>query len=239
MIALKFKHDFFILSYSYNVASRLPDFLSIFLELQLQLISRNKPHIIFFRENESSDSLLVQAELPFNFDVILSLLLLKLFVIISFQLDERLKNLFVLLRILISQQNLLERFLFRFLLKVVNSSLRLFLPHILQIVDLLDVDLPAFPLFEFRRRFDQPVDDHLVLKKRRPVLGVPVAVLNLVETRLSTKENDDDFSFGSHKAEDKSVLIPTMIALKRGLYFRLLVQLETLMLRFNHVKDSM
>jgi hypothetical protein len=75
--------------------------MSIFLKLQLEFISRNQPHIILFREQKDSQPFLIRAPVPLDLDVILSLLLLKLLIIVGFQLDQGLKDVLVLLRVLV------------------------------------------------------------------------------------------------------------------------------------------
>ena len=54
-------------------------------------------------------SLLVDGPLPSHFDIALSLALLKLLVVVGFQLDQRLEDLLVLLWVLIPGQHLLVR----------------------------------------------------------------------------------------------------------------------------------
>jgi len=91
-------------------------------------------------------------------------LLLKLFVVVSLQLDEWLKNLLVLLRVLIAQEYLLEGFFLWFLSQVVDSCLGLFLPHFLEVVDLLNGNLACTSLFFLRWWSDQPANQTFILK---------------------------------------------------------------------------
>lgn len=87
------------------MSSALPLDLAIYFISELKLISWNESHVILIWENEVCHLFLIDAPVPSDLDVGLSLRFFELFVVICLEPDQRLKNFFVLLWVFITEEN--------------------------------------------------------------------------------------------------------------------------------------
>lgn len=100
---LDLEADLLVLRDLDDVAARLPlDLAFRVLHLELQLVAGHESDVVLVRENEVGESFFVLL-VPADAHVLLRLALLELLVVVGLEPDQRLENLFVLLRVLVAQ----------------------------------------------------------------------------------------------------------------------------------------
>lgn len=152
------------------MADALPSLVQFALIPQPQLVTHGEPDFttLQLRKAEPRNTLLVQTQIPTNSDICLSLTLLEPFVVVGFDFDERSEDVLVLIRVLVAQENRLRFVIDTGLLEVLESSIGIFSPKILQTVDLVKGDLARAELLGFAGWFDQPGQKRAVIYKGRP-----------------------------------------------------------------------
>lgn len=110
------------------MAPALPLYLPIYLISQFELVSRNEPHVILIWEYEVCHLFLVYAPVPTDLDVGLSLGFFELLVVVCLQSDQRLKNFFVLFRVLVAEKDWLLKFFKHNMVKVIECGMNVCLP---------------------------------------------------------------------------------------------------------------
>lgn len=142
------------------MTSTLPSYLAVVVLIEkFKFITRHKPNIVFVWKNKESHYLLVEVVIKPDLDVPLSLRFFETFVVISFQSNQRLKDIFVLSRVLIPQQNGLHSSL---LLLLVGSQVSylgqgFFFPEIFKLINFLGSNLSGALKLNVRRVLNKPV----------------------------------------------------------------------------------
>jgi hypothetical protein len=122
--------------------SGLPLCRTFMVILNFELVARYKTDIIsIVWKIEVGKSLISHAFIPPYTNTVLSLARFEIFVVVGLELNQRLKNFFVLLGISVSKQDWLLRLFNSCDPQVLDVSLGLIFPHLFKQVDLLRPDL--------------------------------------------------------------------------------------------------
>ena len=79
--------------------------MAVKLILQFEFITRDQLDVVFIREYKKGTLFVVDIVIPSDLDISLGLALLVLLVVVCLKLDQGLENLFVLLWVLVSEEN--------------------------------------------------------------------------------------------------------------------------------------
>lgn len=175
----EFKLDLLIHN-SDNMASTLPSHLAVVVLIQkFKLITRDKPNVVFVWKDKEGHYLLVEVVIKPDLDVPLSLRFFETFVVIGFQSNQRLKDIFVLSRVLIPQQNGLHSslLLFLFVSQVSYLGQGFLFPEIFKLINFLGSNLSGALELNVRRVLNKPVKDCLVFNQGLPVFHIPLTIL--------------------------------------------------------------
>lgn len=230
-----------------DVADAIPvaTFEATAVELKPQLVTDGEPNLAALELGHAKpgNALLVETDVPANDDVVLRLRLLDLLVVVSFNLDERAKDVLVLVGVLVPEEgglsrwasalpsrgdlgslDILEQNWLRLLVDtcaadVLKICVRVVLPHLLELVDLVEADLARAQLLLLGRHLDEPREEGPVVDDGRPLRSVPDDVLGGGHRRawLTTEEDDDRVALGRDEAEHENVLAAAVVALGRRL----------------------
>lgn len=124
--------------------STFPLGLPIMVIFKFKLVTGHKSYIVFIRKHEISSLFIVYIPIPSYLDIGLSLRFFELLIIIGLKLDEGLKNLFILFRILVSQEHWLLKFLNNDSIELFELSIGICFPKFLEPTQLLGCDFPGF-----------------------------------------------------------------------------------------------
>ena len=113
------------------MSSALPLDLAIHLISELELISWHKSNVILIWEYEVCHLFLIDAPVPPDLNIGLSLRFFELFVVICFKPDQRFKNFFVLFWVFITQENWLLKFFKHNMVEVIKRGGCICLPEVL------------------------------------------------------------------------------------------------------------
>jgi len=124
------------------MAFALPLGLTIFIILQFELVTRNQPNVIVdILEHEERLPPLRETPTPPDPNIFLGLTLLVTLIVVSFESNQRLEYLPILLGIAVAQQHRLLCFLRQGHSQIFDAGERLFLPKLFKPVYLLGLDL--------------------------------------------------------------------------------------------------
>mmetsp|Transcript_14828 Transcript_14828/g.28550 ORF Transcript_14828/g.28550 Transcript_14828/m.28550 type:complete len:338 (+) Transcript_14828:3813-4826(+) len=189
-------------------------------EAQVELVSGHEAQlIVILGEEEPRDALLVQAHVPPHRDAILGLRLLGHLVVVRLQLNQRAKDVLMLVGVLISQSNGLRLVINAGLFKILPRCIRVCFPQLLHFVDLLGGDLAHTQLLLFGWHLDQPGQEAAVHNQRLPRGQVPVHVFQAVrrEAGLSAQQHHDVLCARVDEPQQEHVAAPAVVALEQRL----------------------
>mmetsp|Transcript_18544 Transcript_18544/g.43512 ORF Transcript_18544/g.43512 Transcript_18544/m.43512 type:complete len:278 (+) Transcript_18544:2345-3178(+) len=188
---------------------------------QPQLVTSHQTEfVVFFREHEIGNTLLVETNIPVNCQIILGLRLLHFLVIISFELNKWPKDILVLVRVLVSGHDGLWLLIEAWFFEILESGAGILLPQLLQLVDLRGRNLACASLLLLRWHLHKPGEEAFVgIDQRQPLRQVPVHILETVgvQARLAAEQNHHRLRLGRNETKEKGVATTTVVALKNGL----------------------
>ena len=120
------------------------------------------------REAEPRYALLVETDVPADSDVGLGLTFLEAFVIVGLDLDKGTKDILVLVRILVAQDDRLRLVVDAGLLEVFKCGISVLTPQVFKSIDLLEGDLAGAQLFGLARRLDEPGQERSIINEGSP-----------------------------------------------------------------------
>ena len=124
---------------------------------------------------------------------------------------------------------------------ILEVGVRVVLPHLLELVDLVEADLARAQLLLLGRHLDEPRQEGSVVDDGRPLRRVPDDVLRRGHgsTRLAAEQDDDRVALGRDETEHENVLAAAVVALGRRLAERRFgVEHNLAVLRAHEVVDD-
>ncbi|XP_033232122.1 regulator of nonsense transcripts 1 [Belonocnema kinseyi] len=127
---------------------------------QSQLVAVHQLHVaVGLGQHKVGDRLLVEANVPAHLNVLLCLRLLQSLVVVRLELDQRSKDILILVAVLVAQQHLLRLLVDSRLLQVLEGRVHIVAPQLLEFVDLLGRDLAGAQLLLLRGDLHQPGEE--------------------------------------------------------------------------------
>ena len=154
-----------------NVANALPVRTKLALVAETHLVAHSQFHIAEFQlgENEGCQVFVVQTEIPTHDQIVLGLRLLQLAIVVRLNLNQRAKNVLVLVGIIVAQQDGCRLVVdARVLLEILNGCIAVVLPHLFKLGNDLRRQMSGAHLFLIGRCADQPRQERAILNQRLP-----------------------------------------------------------------------
>mmetsp|Transcript_31898 Transcript_31898/g.76474 ORF Transcript_31898/g.76474 Transcript_31898/m.76474 type:complete len:257 (-) Transcript_31898:115-885(-) len=191
---------------------------------------------------EECHALLVQPEIPSDDDVLLGLGRLLGSIVVSFQLDQGGEHVLVLVGVLVSELDGLEVRLIAVdppFIQVVQGSIRLLFPKLLELVDLTLTDRKRKKILVLGN-VDHPWEEGPVFNQGLPLTLVPGCVLEgAVRQAHSTQNHHHRFRFPGDEPQNENVALRAIVAFQDRVPQPVLrVQLDFLLLGPHQMKHD-